>query len=72
MLVHDGRLNSCSACLLALVPLEQVFFGSDFVTVTKSEDYSWAVRCAPCLLCPSCCAVVLLRRRAPRSAAFSH
>lgn len=24
-------------------PLTQVFFGSDFVTVTKSEDYGWAV-----------------------------
>lgn len=23
--------------------VKQVFFGSDFVTVTKSDDYSWSV-----------------------------
>lgn len=33
------------ACVLPLprAPFPGVFFGSDFVTVTKSDDYAWAV-----------------------------
>ena len=40
---RDGMSSPLAKRLFAIDGVTGVFFGSDFVTVTKSDDYAWNV-----------------------------
>lgn len=40
---RDAMKSPLAKKLFATDGVKQVFFGSDFVTVTKADDYNWAV-----------------------------
>jgi Fe-S cluster biogenesis protein NfuA len=46
---HEAEASPLAAALFALDGVERVFFGPDFITVTKDEDVDWRQLKAPIL-----------------------